>query len=226
MLERVWLSNKQQTVYTKVFGALLGALPFLDLFLFRNSFTLFSGPLGYGPFICMYLLLPFWVTKYKFPTGVFIAIAATCSIGSFGALRGIIPFMDFVKVAGSLVIPYTYYWYLWLFMGENVFKAFKLYLNGAYVVSLFGLLIFVDSIFHFGIYEAINSVLKISRYPAEFGTRISGTLGEPTYFATTIAPAACFSIYNMSSVTSIREKLREHDFIRVNSTNYNPLAFL
>ena len=162
----------------------------------------------------MYLLLPFWVIKHKFPTDVFAAILVVCSIGSFGALRGIIPFMDFVKVVGSLVIPYTYYWYLWLFLGENVIRAFKLYLKGAYVVSIVGLLVFVDSLFHFGIYEAINSVLKISRHPAEFGIRISGTLGEPTYFASTIAPAAYFSIYNMFfSDSPIREKLREHDFI-------------
>ena len=214
MLARAGLSKRQPTVYTRVIGVLLGALPFLDLFLSRHSFTLFSGPLGYGPFICMYLLLPFWVIKHKFPTDVFAAILVVCSIGSFGALRGIIPFMDFVKVVGSLVIPYTYYWYLWLFLGENVIKAFKLYLKGAYVVSIVGLLVFVDSIFHFGIYEAINSVLKISRHPAEFGIRISGTLGEPTYFASTIAPAVCFSIYGMFfSNPPIREKLREHDLM-------------
>ena len=214
MLTRAGLSKIQPTVYTRVIGVLLGAFPFLDLFLSRHSFTLFSGPLGYGPFICMYSLLPFWVIKHKFPTGVFAAILVVCSIGSFGALRGIIPFMDYVKVVGSLVIPYTYYWYLWLFLGENVIKAFKLYLKGAYFVSIVGLLVLVDSIFHFGIYEGINSVLRISRHPAEFGIRISGTLGEPTYFASTIAPAACFSIYNMFfSDSPIREKLREHDFI-------------
>ena len=56
-----------QSLLKKVIEGALVAFPFIDIFLFRYSFTLFPGPLGYGPLICMYLLLPIWMVRHAFP---------------------------------------------------------------------------------------------------------------------------------------------------------------
>ena len=82
------------------------AFPLLDLFLFRYTFSLFSGPLGYGPFICMYVLLPFWVLRFRFPVRVAVTLGLIGLIGSSGVLEGVVESKEFIKVFGGLVLPY------------------------------------------------------------------------------------------------------------------------
>lgn len=173
------------------------AFPFIDIFLFRHSFQLFPGPLGYGPLLCMYALLPIFVIRYKFPIQVAFALMVVGWVGSSGAISGMVSAGEFLKVFGSLVLPYFYYWYLWQHLNEDVIRGFRIYLKGAVIVSAIGLLVFVDSIVPFGFYEFFNSILRIGKAPAEFGIRISGTLGEPTYFANTIAPAGFFALLRL-----------------------------
>ena len=173
------------------------ALPFLDLFLFRYSFRLFPGPLGYGPFLCMYALLPFWVLRFRFPVRVALTLGLVGLVGSSGVLAGIVTSGEFIKVFGSLVLPYLYYWYLWQYLGEDVIRGFRLYLKGAFIVSMLGLLIFLDSLFPVGVYAALSAFLKLNLTPAAFGIRIASTLGEPTYFANSIAPAGLFALWRL-----------------------------
>ncbi|MAI23038.1 MAG: hypothetical protein CL828_03185 [Crocinitomicaceae bacterium] len=175
----------------------LVAFPFLDLFLFRYTFRLFPGPLGYGPFLCMYALLPFWVLRFRFPIRVALTLGLVGLIGSSGVLEGIVTSREFIKILGSLVLPYLYYWYLWQHLGEDVIRGFRLYLKGAFVVSMLGLLIFLDSLFPVGIYAALSAFIKINLTPAAFGIRIASTLGEPTYFANSVAPAGLFALWRL-----------------------------
>ena len=182
---------------SRAWSFVLVAFPFIDIFLFRYSFILFPGPLGYGPFLCMYLLLPVFVMRYRFPVRVALALAIVGLVGSSGVLTGIVEQGEFIKVFGSLILPYLYYWYLWQYLGEDVVRGFRLYLKGAVIVSVIGLLVFVDAILPFGFYGFFNSILRIAKAPAAFGIRISGTLGEPTYFANTIAPAGFFALLRL-----------------------------
>ena len=195
----------------RMWAFLLVAFPFIDIFLFRYSFRLFPGPLGYGPFLCMYVLLPFFVVRHKFPFRVAIALGLVGILGSSGVVSGVVPTGEFVKVFGSLILPYIYYWYLWQYLGEDVSRGFRIYLTGTVIVSVIGLLVFVDSIIPFGFYNSFNSILRIAKSPAAFGIRISGTLGEPTYFANTIAPAGFFAMLRLFFKDStLAERLKEH----------------
>lgn len=177
--------------------SLVGGLPFLDLFLGRHSFTLFEGPLGYGPLICMYIFLPIFVVRYRFPVNLAIGLLATGIVGSSGVVGGIVELEVFLKIFGGLILSYSYYWYLWQYLEQDVVKAFRFYLNGATIVAAIGLLVFLDSILPFGFYELLNSFLHIGRDKAFVGIRVSGTMGEPTYFANAIAPAGFFAILRL-----------------------------
>jgi hypothetical protein len=204
------LLSSRKSLLQRSWTFILFAFPFIDIFLFRYSFNLFPGPLGYGPFLCMYLLLPVFVVRYKFPVKVTIALVLVGLIGSSGAVSGIVEQVEFVKVFGSLILPYLYYWYLWQFLGEDVVNGFRLYLKGAVIVSVIGLLVFIDSLISFGFYEFFNSILHITKVPAAFGIRISGTLGEPTYFANTIAPAGFFALLRLFfGESSVALRLKE-----------------
>jgi hypothetical protein len=145
----------------------------------------------------MYALLPFWVLRFRFPFRVALTLGLVGLVGSSGVLEGIVTSGEFTKVFGSLVLPYLYYWYLWQYLGEDVIRGFRLYLKGALIVSMVGLLIFLDSLFPVGIYAGFSAFLKINLTPAVFGIRIASTLGEPTYFANSIAPAGLFALWRL-----------------------------
>lgn len=110
--------TSRKRLLSRAWSFLLVAFPFIDIFLFRYSFRLFPGPLGYGPFLCMYVLLPFFMVRYKFHFRVAIALGLIGIVGSSGVVSGIVPLGEFVKVFGSLILPYLYYWYLWQYLGE------------------------------------------------------------------------------------------------------------
>lgn len=147
----------------------------------------------------MYALLPFWVLRFRFPFRVALTLGLVGGIGSLGVMNGIVTQGEFVKVFGSLIIPYVYYWYLWQYLGEDVIRAFRIYLKGALIVSAIGILLFIDSLVSLGIYEFLNAIINIAKVPASFGIRIASTLGEPTYFANTVAPAGFFAMMHLFS---------------------------
>jgi hypothetical protein len=177
-------------------GAVL-LFPFMDIFLFRYTFQLFPGPLGYGPFLCFYALLPVFLFRYPFPSRVMLTLLAVGAVGASGWMTGMISGGDFLKVFGSLLLPYLYYGYLWQYLDLDVRRAFGIYLMGATWVSGLGLFIFVDHILGLGTSGFLRSLLSLQFTPAVWGIRITSTLGEPTYFANTIAPAGLFALYRL-----------------------------
>jgi hypothetical protein len=177
-------------------GAVL-LFPFMDIFLSRYTFQLFPGPLGYGPFLCFYALLPVFLFRYPFPSRVMLTLLAVGAVGASGWLTGMISGGDFLKVFGSLLLPYLYYGYLWQYLDLDVRRAFGIYLKGATFIAGFGLFNFVDYVLGAGMGDLFKSLLSIQYSPAAWGIRIASTLGEPTYFANTIAPAGLFVIYRL-----------------------------
>lgn len=181
----------------KITDGALVAFPFIDIFLFRYSFTLFPGPLGYGPLICMYLLLPVWMARHAFPTKLLAALLGFGALGSYGLITGDVSSYDFFKVWGGVVLSCTYYWYLWQHLGCDFQRGFQIYVNGCILVSIIGLLVFVDSIFPFGFYSFANSIINLGRLENDLGIRIAATFGEPTYFATTVTPVSLIAIQSL-----------------------------
>lgn len=187
--------ERNRNTLSKVGFLLLGLFPMMDIFLFRKLFILFPGPLGYGPFLCMYALLPFLIARHKAPLKVGVILLVIGLIGSSGWLSGDVELPLFLKSFGSLVLPYSYYWYLWQHYELDVTKAFLWYLKGATLVSIFGLVLFADSLMELGLFQFISQFFNLGReIPAFLGNRVVGTVGEPTYFANVIAPAAFFAI--------------------------------
>jgi hypothetical protein len=187
--------ERNRNALSKVGFLLVGLFPLMDIFLFRKLFILFPGPLGYGPFLCMYALLPFLVARHKAPLKVGSILLLIGLIGSSGWLSGDVELPLFIKSFGSLVLPYCYYWYLWQHYDLDVTKAFRWYLKGATLVSMFGLVLFADSLVGLGLFQFLSQIFNLGReIPAFWGNRVIGTLGEPTYFANVIAPAVFFAI--------------------------------
>ena len=190
-------NQRTQTLFKQFIDGLLVAFPFIDLFLFRYSFILFPGPLGYGPLLCMYVLLPIWMVRYAFPTKLVLALVAMALMGGSGVVTGVVNTFDFFKVWGGVVLSSTYYWYLWHHLQKDYILGFQLYANGCVIVSIFGLLIFVDAIIPFGFHAFAHSIINVAHVEGEWGIRVASTFGEPTYFATVVAPSSVFALRSL-----------------------------
>jgi len=172
-------------------------LCFIPIFLFRYTFLLFPGPLGYGPFIAFYLLLPIFFLKYRVPFREIAWVVFVLIVGASGAITGDIPTGVYIKVAGSIILPYVFYAYVWRHFEYNVERLFTIYLKGAYVISIIGLLLFIDSFLGNNFLHFLQSFIYIDLVNASFGIRLASLLGEPTYFANIVLPAGVVAMMRL-----------------------------
>jgi len=183
--------KRSPSLFARIFNLenAISILCLLPIFLFRYTFILFAGPLGYGPFIAFYLLLPIFILKYRIPFRELIWISFVLIIGAIGAITGIIATSVFIKVAGSIMLPYLFYAYVWRHFDFNIEKVFSLYLKGAYLISIIGLLLFIDFFLGQNLIQLFQQFIYIDSIQATFGIRLASLLGEPTYFANVVLPA-------------------------------------
>ncbi|HIN41145.1 MAG TPA: hypothetical protein EYM86_01655 [Flavobacteriales bacterium] len=183
--------KRSPSLFARIFNLenAISILCLLPIFLFRYTFILFPGPLGYGPFIAFYLLLPIFILKYRIPFRELIWISFVLIIGAIGAITGIIATSVFIKVAGSIMLPYLFYAYVWRHFDFNIEKVFSLYLKGAYLISIIGLLLFIDFFLGQNLIHLFQQFIYIDSIQATFGIRLASLLGEPTYFANVVLPA-------------------------------------
>lgn len=172
-------------------------LCFIPIFLFRYTFLLFPGPLGYGPFIAFYLLLPIFFLKYRVPFREIAWVVFVLIVGASGAITGDIPTGVYIKVAGSIILPYVFYAYVWRHFEYDVERLFTIYLKGAYVISIIGLLLFIDSFLGNNLLHFLQSFIYIDIVDASFGIRLASLLGEPTYFANIVLPAGVVAMMRL-----------------------------
>ncbi|PCJ82710.1 MAG: hypothetical protein COA49_01215 [Bacteroidetes bacterium] len=191
--------KRSPSLYARVFNFenAISILCFFPIFLFRYTFSLFTGPLGYGPFIAFYLLLPIFILKYRIPFRELIWITFILIIGSSGAITGYISVSVYIKVAGSILLPYVFFAYVWRHYENNIEHVFSLYLKGAYFVSVIGLLLFVDFFLGQNFIYLLKQIIYIDSIHATFGIRLASLLGEPTYFANVVLPAGVVSMMRL-----------------------------
>lgn len=193
------MSQKATSLFGRIFNfenAII-VLCFIPIFLFRYTFILFPGALGYGPFIAFYLLLPIFLIKYKVPFRELAWVVFVLIVGASGVMTGTIPNGIYIKVAGSILLPYVFYAYVWRHFKYDVERLFTIYLKGAYVVSIIGILLFIDSFLGNNLLHFLQLFIYLDTIDASIGIRIASTLGEPTYFANIVLPAGVVAMYRL-----------------------------
>ena len=193
------MTQKATSLFGRIFNVenAIIILCFIPIFLFRYTFILFPGALGYGPFIAFYLLLPIFLIKYKVPFRELAWVVFVLIVGASGAMTGAIPNGIYIKVAGSILLPYVFYAYVWRHFDYNIERLFTIYLKGAYVVSVLGLLLFVDSFLGNNLLNFLQLFIYLDTIDASIGIRLASTLGEPTYFANVVLPAGVVAMFRL-----------------------------
>ena len=172
------MAQKATSLFGRIFNFenAIVILCFMPIFLFRYTFILFPGPLGYGPFIAFYLLLPIFIVKYKVPFRELAWVIFVLMVGASGVMTGVIPNGVYIKVAGSIMLPYVFYAYVWRHFEYNVERLFTIYLKGAYVVSIIGLLLFVDSFVGYNLLHFLQLFIYLDTIDASFGIRLASSI--------------------------------------------------
>jgi hypothetical protein len=193
------MAQKATSLFGRIFNVenAIIILCFIPIFLFRYTFILFPGALGYGPFIAFYLLLPIFLIKYKVPFRELAWVVFVLIVGASGTMTGAIPNGIYIKVAGSILLPYVFYAYVWRHFDYNIERLFTIYLKGAYVVSVLGLLLFVDSFLGNNLLNFLQLFIYLDTIDASIGIRLASTLGEPTYFANVVLPAGVVAMFRL-----------------------------
>ncbi len=173
-------------------------LVFISVFV--NSIVLATEPaeiyIGYLGFI---FLLPFFIIKHKAPIGLLIIFGLLLIAGIVNIFLGKNTWPLFLKIYLGLLFSYLFYYYIVRVFEFSIEELFKWYMKGAVIVAAIGMIQFVSYQvgFRFG-YDYSWILNKWGIVPGgNFGIRVNSIFGEPTYLATTLAPAFFVAIYNL-----------------------------
>jgi hypothetical protein len=101
------------------------------------------------------------------------------------------------------MISYLFYFYVLQRFDFDVHVVFKAYLNGAFIVSVIGLIQFISYIVNFRYGYDFRWTGMFNKWGViaggNLGIRINSIFGEPSTFAAVIAPAMFVSMYNLFS---------------------------
>lgn len=175
--------------------------------LFFNVGKLITSPIDVFPgYVIILAALPFFLLKLKSINKkvLFVLFIVTFS-GISGVIQGKNDSLNFLKIYTSILLFSWFYWVVFRHFKLNVVKVFNLYLTGAYLIALIGLLqVFTHLV-------GIRFGYDYSWLPLEgvrsYGDDSSGLLGlyvvhslygEPAHFAHGMAPAYFSAMFHLA----------------------------
>ncbi len=167
---------------------------------FVNSIVLMKEPAEiYIGYVGMIILLPFWFLRYGVPSGIGIIFGILFVTGLLNVYLDSNTMALFLKIFIGLFLSYLFYYYVIRAFEFSIEKLFRLYLIGAYIVAVIGIIQLVSFLVGFEPgYDFRWFLNKGGFVPGgNFGIRINSIFGEPTYLATTMSPAFFVAVYSV-----------------------------
>lgn len=166
---------------------------------FVSSITFFTEPFeGYFHYLIFLVLLPYFIAKFGLPGKPLQIFILPLIIGIVQVVLGNNTWELLIKVFVGLSISTLFYYYVLLYYKLNVERIFELYLNGAVIISVIGLVEFVSFILHFT--PGYNYSWLFNKWgivPGEFGIRVNSIFSEASQFAIMLGPASFVAIYSL-----------------------------
>ncbi len=177
----------------------------IDIGIFLNvfftSYVFFKTPFEfYFSYVPILILLPIFISKYKFYTPNYVILFILLVTGLFNVLIGNNLLGNFIKIYANLAVNLIFYQYVLQYYDFDVKKIFNLYLRGAVFACIIGLIQFV--LFTIGLESLANfrSYLPINKWgfsKGGLGIRVNGLFCEPSYLGGVISPAFFVAIYQL-----------------------------
>ncbi len=172
----------------------------LLLTLFINSITLFDNPFEFyiGYFVII-VLLQKYIRVYQFPRTLFWVYIVLLFAGVVSILTGQNQIGQFIKIFLGTFMAYLFYHYILRRYELNVEYLFNLYLKGAWIATIIGLIQFTSYLIGFELGFDYSYIFnKWGVVPGGlFGFRVNSIFGEPTYYATFMVGSAFVALHNI-----------------------------
>ncbi len=147
----------------------------------------------------MLVFFPFFIGKFRIPNTYFYFASYFVLIGMYNIYVGNNTPGAFLKIFLGLFMSYLFYYFVFRAYQINLQLLFKLYLLGAYIMAVIGLIQLIS--FLLGITPGYDFTWILNKsgpvLGGNLGIRINSFYSEPSQFAITQSPAAFVAIYSL-----------------------------
>ena len=174
---------------------------FIYLSIFINSFVFFTSPFEfYFGYLIYIILLPVFFKRYQISKQLLYIFSVLFITGLFNVFIGLNSTQQFFKVFTGLFLAYVFYYFVIIEYKIDIQRLFRWYLLGCYYSALIGLFQFFSFLLNFKYgYDYTWFLNKWGFIPGgNFGIRVNGLFGEPTYLAAVLSAAFFVSVLNVT----------------------------
>ncbi len=165
---------------------------------FMAALVLFRAPFEFYFGYLTYLVLPYLFSKYGIPIIELVIFTPFLVIGIIYCQIGLNTYAQLLKVIIGFFLSVAFFHYLIISYDYNVNKLFGIYMKGAVVISVIGLIQVVS--FRVGFSPGYNFGWLFNKWgiiKAEDGIRMNSFFSEPSYYASVMSPAFFVALYNV-----------------------------
>lgn len=179
-------------------NARISLLIFISVFV--SSITFFNAPFeGYLHYVIFLLLLPGFYSRFGIPKTPFKLLFIPFVLGVLQIYSGNNTWPGFMKIFIGVMLSTSFYQYVMMHYKFDVEKIFSLYMKGAYIVSIIGIIEVISYAIGFRPgYDYKWLFNKWGLVPnSSGGIRMNSIFSEASQCAIMIAPAAFVVVYNL-----------------------------
>lgn len=174
-------------------------LIFIFANLFLSAIVLFKVPFEFYVGYIAYLFLPYFFVKFGPPKFALITFLLLFIVGVIFVQLGLNTFGQLIKVTMGFFLSVALFEFVLKIFDGDVTDLFKFYMKSAFVVSSIGIIQVVTQ--RIGFSPGYNFGWLLNKWGVIYaeggGIRMNSLFSEPSYYASTMAPAFFIGLYNL-----------------------------
>jgi O-Antigen ligase len=166
--------------------------------LFMAALVLFKTPFEFYFGYITYLALPLLMFRYGFPRLEMIIFLPLLILGVLYCEIGLNSYGQLFKIVIGFFLSLAFFHYVVKAYDYNVTELFRLYMIGAFIISIIGIIQVVS--YRVGFPPGYNFGWLFNKWgviKAEDGIRMNSFFSEPSYYSSVMSPALFVAMYNL-----------------------------
>jgi len=166
--------------------------------LFMAALVIFKSPFEFYFGYITYFALPVMAGRYGLPRTEILLFLPLFILGALYCEIGLNNYGQLIKIVIGFFLSVAFFNYIVKAYDYNVSELFRLYLKGAFIVSIVGIVQVVS--YRVGFSPGYNFGWLFNKWgviKAEDGIRMNSFFSEPSYYSSVMAPAFFVALYNL-----------------------------
>jgi hypothetical protein len=166
--------------------------------LFMAALVIFKTPFEFYFGYVTYFALPVMAGRYGLPRTEILLFLPLFILGALYCEIGLNNYGQLIKIVIGFFLSVAFFNYIVKAYDYNVSELFRLYLKGAFIVSIVGIVQVVS--YRVGFSPGYNFGWLFNKWgviKAEDGIRMNSFFSEPSYYSSVMAPAFFVALYNL-----------------------------